>query len=467
MKNFQYADLHCHPNLKAFGHSFDSRKSPRSDIWSAYLPAYFSRKIHRYIGVTKFTQTDFTTLARSRARIVLLSLYPLEKGYFISKKLSPFVAALVANWSVELGYNRVKYLQRHTNYFKDLNHEYEFILNSRRQHVVDNQQVHWELTNSWQEVQNVLSRQNTIAVIITIEGAHVFNAGLGEYGVATDENEILSNILAVKQWAYVPAFVGLAHNFNNDLCGHARSLHRLGSLVNQEKNLDIGLTELGIKVIHALLDDSKGKRIYIDMKHMSLRARKEYFVLIKTGYRNCNIPFIVSHGSVNGLSLNRNRRVYKCPDIFNESDLNFFDEEIIEIASSGGVFGLQMDMGNNVDAKKRRWHPSFRNKESELKRSARIIWCQIQYIAELLDEAELFAWGCTSIGSDFDGNINPLPGILTAADFEPMAKELIILADNFLSGGVLSLQMNNTITAEEIVDRFLFSNTVNFLKEFY
>jgi microsomal dipeptidase-like Zn-dependent dipeptidase len=467
MKNFQYADLHCHPNLKAFGHSFDSRKSARSDIWSANLPAFFSRKIHRYIGVTKFTQTDFTTLARSRARIVLLSLYPLEKGYFISKKLSPTVAALVANWSVELGYNRVKYLQRHTNYFKDLQDEYEFVLKSRRRHVVDNKPVQWELTNSWAEVEALLSTPDSIAVIITIEGAHVFNAGLEDYGVAPDEDEILSNIRVVKQWAHVPAFVGLAHNFNNDLCGHARSLHRLGSLVDQEKNLNVGLTELGVKVIHALLDDSIGKRIFIDMKHMSLQARKEYFKLINTQYNHCCIPFIVSHGSVNGLSLNGKRRNCTCPDIFNESDLNFFDEEIIAIARSGGIFGLQMDMGNNVDARKVKLHPAFKGKESELKKSARIIWCQIQYIAELLDSAALYAWDCVSIGSDFDGNINPLPGILTAADFEPMAKELILLAGDFLSANSLLLTANKVISADEIVEQFLFTNTVHFLKRFY
>ncbi len=467
MKNFQYADLHCHPNLKAFGHSFDSRKSAKSDIWTATVPAFLSKKIHRYTGVTKFTQTDFTTLARSRARIVFLSLYPLEKGYFISKKLSRYFAALLANWSAELGYNRVRYLQQHTNYFADLQNEYAFVVNSRRQQVVDNRDMVWELTNSWQEVATVLTRENSMAVILTIEGAHVFNAGLGDYGVAPDEDEIIANIRTVKKWPHVPAFVGLAHNFNNDLCGHARSLYRLGSLVSQEKNLNNSLTPLGIKAIHALLDDTDGKRIYIDMKHMSLQSRLAYRELLKKHYPHTRIPLIVSHGSVTGLSLSGERRKTSSPDIFNSGDLNFFDEEIIAIAASGGLFALQMDAGNNIDSRKIKLHPDFQQKESALKRSTRIIWYQIQYIAELLDGAGMFAWDSVSIGSDFDGNINPLPGILTAADFEPMAKELIVLADNFLARETLSLPQNKNISADEIVDRFLFSNTVNFLKEYY
>lgn len=406
-------------------------------------------------------------MARSRAKIVFLSLYPLEKGYFIQKNWSRAFSALVADWSVEIGYNRVRYLQEHTDYFTDLENEYEFVRKSRKQHIVDQQKVVWHLTNSWKEVNTVLAQENSMAVIITIEGAHVFNSGLGDYGVSPNEDEIVSNIRKVKGWESVPAFVGLAHNFNNDLCGHARSLHRLGSLVNQEKNLNNGLTPLGIKVIHALLDNKVGKRIYIDMKHMSLQSRQEYFQLLKTDYPNEKIPLIVSHGSVTGLSMNGTRRLSHCPDIFNTTDLNFFDEEIIAIAKSGGLFALQMDMGNNADAKKIKRNLPVAKNENALKRSARIIWCQVQYIAELLDRNDMFAWGCISIGSDFDGNINPLPGILTAADFEPMAKELISMANEFLAANLLSLPQNRTVSAEEIVERFIFSNTVNFLKEFY
>jgi microsomal dipeptidase-like Zn-dependent dipeptidase len=467
MKNFQYADLHCHPNLRAFGHSFDKRKTSKSDLWHSALPAFFSKKIHQFIGVTKFTQTDFTTMARSRAKIVFLSLYPLEKGYFIQKKLSRTLSALIADWSAEIGYNRVRYLQQHTDYFNDLQNEYNFVLKSKRQHTVDKKQMVWHLTNSWGEVNSVLSKENNMAVILTIEGAHVFNSGLGDYGIRPDETEILSNIYKVKQWEYVPAFVGLAHNFDNDMCGHARSLHRLGSLVNQERNLNNGLTPLGLKAIHALLDKNEGKRIYIDMKHMSLQSRQEYFKLLGTDYRGEKVPLIVSHGSVTGLSLKGTRRASGCPDIFNATDLNFFDEEIIEIARSHGMFALQMDMGNNADAKKIKSNLPLIKNETSLKRSARIIWYQIQYIAELLDSNNLFAWDCISIGSDFDGNINPLPGILTAADFEPLSKELVGLAGKFLSSGILSMAENREVPAEEVVDRFMFSNTVKFLKEFY
>ncbi|HMI77858.1 MAG TPA: hypothetical protein VK484_03650 [Ferruginibacter sp.] len=85
----------------------------------------------------------------------------------------------------------------------------------------------------------------------------------------------------------------------------------------------------------------------------------------------------------------------------------------------------------------------------------------------LLDSNGIFAWGSTAVGSDFDGSINPFPGIGTAEDLEQMAKELILSAKDFFENNQLSLSESNQLSAEEIVDRFLYGNTERFLKEFY
>ena len=467
MKNFRYADLHCHPNLKTFGHSFDKRKSSKSDMWVQILPTFITRKIHQLTGITKFSQTSFTNMATAKAKIIILSLYPFEKGFFTNPKINPSVAAHLANWGIEIGYQRIRYLQKHIDYFKDLENEYQFVLNSEKQHVIDGITHHWQLTNSWQDVETVLKLENTIAVIISIEGAHVFNTGLSNFGVHPNEKEILSNVLKVKKWKYCPLFIGLAHNFNNDLCGHARSLQRIGNLVNQNNNLDNGLSNLGIKVIHALLDNSNSRRIYIDLKHMSLLSRQEYMHLLETDYKTQQIPLVVSHGSVTGLSLNGTSISSGCFDIFNTGNLNFYDEEIIAIAESGGIFALQMDIGNNADLKKLKSNMPYIANETPLRRSAKIIWNQLRHIAVILDRSELFAWGTTSLGSDFDGSINPFPRILSVEGFEPMAKELVIFADDFLAGNSLRLTKNKELSAEKIIDLFLYSNAEKFLKEYF
>lgn len=467
MKNFRYADIHCHPNLKAFGHSFDKRKNTKSNMWFYSKPSFFAKKLHQFTGITKFSQTSFTTMARSNAKIILLSLYPFEKGFFTNSNIPSQITAMLGNWGIEIGYRRIRHLQKHTNYFDDLLSEYQFVLNSSKEQVIDGKTQRWQLTANWQDVEAASKQENTIAVIITIEGAHVFNSGLGDFGVEPDENEILKNIDVVKKWEFPPLFIGLGHNFNNDLCGHARSLQRLGKMVNQSKNLEKGLSELGIKVIDALLDTSNGRSIFIDLKHMSLLARQEYMHLLKTKYAHKQIPIIVSHGSVTGLSFNGNSINAACLDIFNPENINFYDDEIIAITKSGGLFGLQMDIGIHVDTKKLKCNMPLSAKDTALSRSAGIIWNQLQHIAVLLDSNGLFSWGSTAVGSDFDGSINPFPGILTAESFEPLSKELIVLARNFLEKKWFTLPINMQISAEEIIGLFLYDNLHIFLKNNY
>ena len=467
MENFRYADIHCHPNLKTFGHSFDKRLNSKSDMWYRQLPTFLTEKIHQLTGLTKFSQTSFTNIAAANGKIVFLSLYPFEKGFFINPKIKPSIVAILANWAIEIGYRRIRYLQKHTDYFQDLQNEYQFVLDSQQQHSLDGITHRWQLTDSLQDVKTILEQENSIAVIITIEGAHVFNTGLGGFGKRLDEEEILSNVYKVKKWKYRPLFIGLAHNFNNDLCGHARSLQRLGNLVDQGENLNSGISKLGIKVIRALLNNSDGRSIYIDLKHMSLRSRGEYMQLLKTEYENRKIPLVVSHGSVTGLSIKGNTIDSGCYDIFNENDLNFYNEEIVAIAISNGLFALQMDIGNNADSNKlKRNMPKIAN-ETPLRRSSRIIWNQLKHIALVLDNSGLFAWGTTAIGSDYDGSINPFPGILSAESFRLMANELVLLAEDFLKSNILRLDENKRLPAEQIIDLFLFGNTESFLKIHY
>ncbi len=467
MKNFRYADIHCHPNLKAFGHSFAKRKSPKADMWFDVPASFFSKKLHELTGITKFSQTNFTLMSRANAKIILLSLYPFEKGFFISPGLPSKLAARLADWGIEIGYERIRHLQQHTDYFRDLEGEYEFILNSKRNQVVNGQLQGWQLARNWQEAEEITLQENNIAVIITIEGAHVFNSGLGDFGVEPDEKEIISNITRVKQWEYAPVFIGLGHNFNNDLCGHARSLQRLGKMVNQDKNLETGLTALGIKVIHALLDNSNGRSIYIDLKHMSLISRQEYMQLLKTDYPGRKIPLVVSHGSVTGTAFSGEQNNTSCFEVFNPESINFYDEEIIAIALSGGLFGLQMDMGIHIGFKKLKTIKLPSANQSVIAKSAAVIWNQLRHIAVLLDSRGLFCWGVTAVGSDFDGSINPFPGILTAEGFKPLSEELILLARDFMGKQLLVLPENRLFSAEEIIDLFFYGNLYRFLKENY
>ncbi|MBK6635210.1 MAG: hypothetical protein IPG38_13685 [Chitinophagaceae bacterium] len=92
-------------------------------------------------------------MTKGKARIISLSLYPFEKGFFINPNVTPPLAAFLADWGIEIGYHRIRHLQKHTNYFQDLRQEYEFVLNNRQHQIIRDESYHWQLTANWQEVE--------------------------------------------------------------------------------------------------------------------------------------------------------------------------------------------------------------------------------------------------------------------------------------------------------------------------
>lgn len=338
---FKFADFHCHPILKTFGHSFSTKGDDtidKSHIWYRHPPTTFTKTLNALTGLTKFRQADFTTLSKANVRVVCVSMYPLEKGFFTNDVMRGPLWAHFADFVISIGYKRVRHLQKHTDYFSDLVNEYDFFRNCCTDLKIEGQTKKWRLVRSWSEVEKILDDDHCIAVIPSIEGAHAFNSGLTSYGRPTQELEMLKNIEVVKKWEYPPLFITLAHNFNNDLCGHARNLDRLGPFVNQFENLNTGFTPLGIKVVRSLLSNTK-RPIFIDVKHMSIKSRREYYDFVKNEYGD-KVPVLVSHGAVTGVDFSYNQNTFIPSGIFSAEDINFFDEELVTITKTGGLFSF-------------------------------------------------------------------------------------------------------------------------------
>jgi len=465
MLDFQFADLHCHPNLKTYGHSFDDKAhNKKQDLWFVEKPSSLKKILKATAGITRFSQCDFSTMARGGSKLAVVSLYPFEKGFFINAAGKGAISAALSDMITGIGYARVRHIQQHRNYFEDLCREYDFFMAGNKEKQIGDTTYRWKPAANWHETSAILSRQNEIAVVLSIEGAHVFNTGLEGYGRSTDEDEVIRNVYRVKNWEYAPVFITFAHNFNNDLCGHSPSLDPLGTLVNQKKNLGKGFSPLGEKVLESLLDDRSGRRILIDLKHMSLSARKAYFAYMQVHDTQNNIPVVVSHGAVTGVGYSGKSALNHPANLFNLSEINFFDEEIVQIGRSKGLFAIQLDSRRIASREalsqisKNIFSPKIREQ------SARIVWNQIQHVAEVLDRDGQFAWGTACIGSDFDGTINPLNGILTTEDFPLMAKKLLHSASQYLHRKRLRLPENRMITPEEVVARFCMENVAHFLK---
>ncbi|WP_298900486.1 membrane dipeptidase [uncultured Psychroserpens sp.] len=482
--SMSYIDLHCHPSLKPFGKSFKynptkqnaQHSGRKNSIWHYSPPNFLERQVNKILTLTKFTQTDVTAIAKSKCDIMVISLYPFEKHFLKEKILGfKFVSDLLVNLAAGVSQKRIDNLRNHNSYFQDLNDEYNYYMQRHNfAQVIDGVTYTYRLVSNYTEIS---THKNTstdtrkiISLVPTIEGGHAFETGLDKDKDTANEATVLNNIDTVKNWDHKPFFLTLAHHFYNEICGHARSINIGLIKKNQNRGLNADVTDLGLKVIDKLLDNSEGKRILIDIKHMSKASRSTYYNLLETTYSDQDIPIIVSHGAANGKrSISEpNTSDTSLSRYFREDDINFYDSEILRIAKSKGIFGLQLDE-RRVASKKairssRIYWPS---KKRRYRNKSELIWRQLQHIAELLDKNGLFCWETVAIGSDFDGIVNPIKGLWTAENIKDIKPYLIEKAQDYLNANASKLQARNQISANEIIDRVLFINANEFLKQHF
>jgi microsomal dipeptidase-like Zn-dependent dipeptidase len=476
-----YIDLHCHPSLKPYGKSFKYKPTKqnrlnsgrKNSIWHYSPPNFLERQVNKILTLTKFTQTDLTALAKANCNVVVISLYPFEKHFLKDKILGfKFISDLLVNFAAGVSQKRIDNLRNHNSYFQDLKDEYNYYLQLHNMaQIIDGITYTYRLVNNYSDIQknknDSSSDRKVISLVSTIEGAHAFETGLNKDKDTANEDTVLAHIDTVKNWDHKPFFITLAHHFYNEICGHARSINIGLIKKNQNRGLNSDITELGFNVIDKLLDNSQNKRILIDVKHMSTTARTIYYDLLDTKYVSENIPIIVSHGALNGKRsiAEKNISDSKLSNQFSNIDINFYDSEILRIAKSKGIFGLQLDerriASKSAIRSSRIYWPS---KKRRYRNKSELIWNQIQHIAEILDKSGLFCWETLAIGSDFDGIVNPIKGLWTAENINDIKPYLVEKAQEYLDKNNANLQVQNRISAQEIIDRILFINADEFLK---
>jgi microsomal dipeptidase-like Zn-dependent dipeptidase len=469
--------------MKPFGKSFKYKPTKQNElssgrknsIWHYSPPNFLERQVSKILTLTKFTQTDLTALAKFNCEVIVVALYPFEK-HFIKKKMLgfKFIADLLVNLAAGISQKRVDYIRSHSSYFKDLNDEYQYYLQQNNfAQKINNITFTYRLVNSYDEIENNINdstdTRKIISIVPTIEGCHAFETGLDLKKNMANETTVLNNIDIVKQqWKHTPFFVTLAHHFYNEICGHARSINIGAIKKNQDREINTDITDLGFKVIDKLLNKNNGKRILIDVKHMSTASRKTYYKELETTYVGEKIPIIVSHGAVNGKRsiVEWDKKDSSRSKHFSDIDINFYDSEIQRIAKSKGIFGIQLDE-RRIGSKKaiRNSRIYFPNRKRRLKKKALLVWRQIEHCAELINAIGLNCWETVAIGSDFDGIINPIKGLWTSENINALRKPLIHHAEEYMKKNAQNLLPQNRISAEEIVDSFLFKNAKNFLKE--
>lgn len=552
------ADLHCHPSLKPH------LNNEIPDIWrraeNPLAHEVFARfSIRKLVlagtlnKLARVTQSNLDACFEGQNRLVVCSLYPFEREFLrpdrpfrrasllvraglqlllgrryrksVDLKLIRLITGISGKWtSWFLG--QVHGQEEWIDYFRDYQREYNYLIASQGPRTGDapgGSVPEFRLVRTFAELEAMEGRP-VICGILSLEGLH----GIGRYpkkalrgttafeALKPEEQEairssLFRNLDTIKKAGrgagpdpdgFAPFFVTFSHHMNNFLAGHARSFGGLLSRVfNQDPGMGSGFSSLGEDLVGRLLERREDAgRILIDTKHLSLKARGEYYRRVGRMRREGdNVPVIASHTAVNGMpdlasaAANDNDPKAERRSYISRFSINLTDEDIREILKSDGLIGICMHDGRMPGRKFKRKLKAVRAYREKAKRLYSQLFLTNVFHIVRVGEAYLASggrvagtadpWKTVALGSDNDGIVDPFDTYRTAADFpafrekliealktqeRPYMKEFRILSlpgEDPMPAAEIRRLMDGQ-TPEEVVDRIFYGNVRYFLKKY-
>ncbi|NMM47282.1 amidohydrolase family protein [Marinigracilibium pacificum] len=521
-----FSDLHNHNHSRTYLWLwFWQEKHKRKGHYNPWTVVASNMKARNKARMASaYGQADPVKLWNGNVRLTFNSLYPIEKGFFKStffhKKHTDIKSALISFAShhhlplrdilqafvMRLPFPVINYIQSNDyKYWKSLNEEYKFVIS--KDNIKTRNHIHFpgiirsvfesrrkrrnkyselldaEATYAIPKNKNELNQfitEDKITMVLTIEGMH---------SLGTDEGDLeqwKKNVDHVKkEWIHPIFFITFAHHFDNKLCGHAHSFPKISEkLIDQSKNLNEKFNEDGKVLLRKLLSidescnpaPSEGYRILIDVKHMAAKSREYYYEIVKECLnKNDQIPVIASHCGYSGrktlkeLIENQKKETddYFVDDKYYAWNINVCDEDIEMIFETEGLFGLSFDQ-RIVGVPKKQKETGGRNTITSL-------WLNIKAVVDVIfNSSKTFTkdksliWDRISLGSDYEGFIDPVNEYPTAIEYKNFKADLIDAIDNErISNGGSIYGLNSREMAIKVVDNICYHNAANFVKKWY
>lgn len=474
-----YVDIHCHSTMRAC-HS--ETENGTIDIWNSTVNETINTFSGRFAEknskrILKSSQSNFYNCAQGNVKVVFDSLYPLEQGFYNYRKQAKIIIGknrMDNILSVSSGVTKKKIHAYRSNmdYFEELINQYDFLV--KNQGASPCNKYTYKVVNNYGELSEAIANQpNQLNVIITIEGCHALGLGTkATESTSIDDlkEKISDRIKEIKNWKYPPFFVTFAHHFWNQLCGHARTFPvETKFLLNQEKGIDTGFTEIGIHAMRELLATKNGRRILIDTRHMSGKSRAQYAAFIAEHNKQNpedKIPFITSHSGISGektfqtKSKNKSSKNSESKNFYSKN-INVSAEEAKAINESGGIMGLILDKGRLCNPKILKRIHKIENKSVRKDMFLKMIWDNLFFFVAAINHKS--GWDNLTLGTDFDG-------VITHIDFYPNMSTLPDLRNDLLDYLVkhkYNQELWHGYEPEELVHKVFTQNAMDFLQKHF
>ena len=487
---FPFTDVHMHASLKPF----NSRNVAKYNMWEQIDHNCDGRISNLFLNgskeVPKTSQAHLVGLIKGNVKLAYLSLTPLEKEMMDAKLLNEQRKGLSTMACVSGVENcRVVGKDELINYYDDFVQNIKYVQDGENlPYYLAGKSYTYEVARNGNHLRELMKDPLKIALVLNIEGGHTLGHSLDPVDVSNTEAyhkfylsnvDRLKGILPItegssKYLEYPVLAINLNHFFWNGLCGQARTFSGLQTFIfGAGKGVDEGMTPLGEKAVARLLDKSEGRRVLVDIKHMSLASRQWYYsYLQKLREQGDTVAVFSSHSTAAGLAMNsveyldKDNKSKNKNSYLNRWTISLSDEDIREIHLSKGLIGIMLDKYKLIGGLAEKLIEETVPGSIQRRRLyAKIVWANVFSCIKAVGEQS--AWDIVSVGSDFDGMIVPFETYPRANEMIDLANDLLYFLKNpepifelFTKEEIEKLMFG--LSPEEIMLKFMYQNGLDF-----
>lgn len=493
-----FVDIHVNCSKKAF----NSRSTKvRYNMWE---PMYHEcgeegdrvKTVMQNFGdfVPKQSQSHLEALVKGHTRIACLNISPIEQPFIatnsvLTDKLKSKTIACISG----IDANQLFLRRKEIDYFKDLVEHISFVERfEKKPYVVNGFEYDFTLIRNRKELEDIAKDPTKMGLVLTVEGGHALGHSIYINDGITDLNEyrdlVLENVDRLKgarplidgSDVYLDApvlWISLCKNYANGLGGNAVSLNKTQqSIFAKVEGANLKETKLGVEVMERLLSKDQGRRILVDIKHMSLEFRARYYKSIeRSEILGDGIPVVCSHCAISGLS--KKNALYKKKDddtknsnsYLNHWQQNLCAEDISKIYASRGLIGITLDKSVLAgETALTEINQTLPNTLQRRKACIKLLMANMLTVVQVINDAT--AWNILSIGSDFDELVEPLDAYPTSEDLPQLAMDIQrflerpeAINDLFTEEDIRELMFD--LTPAEITNMIMSLNAYNFIRK--